>query len=144
VSINTLEMLKMAEIIRKATVNDKDPVGVVYFDAPVPPGGIGKFSRALRLNSKNTSAKIVGENKADKNYPVVSAASIFAKVRRDEIINHIKEEYGDFGSGYCHDKKTITFLEEFYNKNKTFPNSIFRLKWSTLQRFCKKNIPILV
>ena len=110
------------------------------------PGAIGKFSRALKWNIGVSfdKTKIIGENKADKNYPVVGAASIFAKVRRDEIINQIKEEYGDFGSGYTSDKNTIIFLKEYYNKHKNFPKSIFRSKWSTLQRFYKKEPQVLV
>ena len=41
--------------------------------------------------------KIVSEHKADRRYPIVSAASIMAKVRRDAAISALWEEYGNFG-----------------------------------------------
>jgi ribonuclease HII len=54
---------------------------------------------------------IVSEHKADRNYPVVSAASIIAKVERDCEIAKLAAKYGDVGSGYPSDEKTIDFLE---------------------------------
>jgi ribonuclease HII len=54
---------------------------------------------------------IVSEHKADRNYPVVSAASIIAKVERDGEVAKLAEKYGDVGSGYPSDEKTIDFLE---------------------------------
>src|SRR3989304_3497023 len=50
--------------------------------------------------------KIISRHKADKIYPVVSAASIMAKVERDMEIAALKSTYGDFGSGYLTDPKT--------------------------------------
>ncbi|MCW4047872.1 MAG: ribonuclease HII [Candidatus Bathyarchaeota archaeon] len=57
--------------------------------------------------------KIVSEHKADKVYPVVSAASILAKVERDKAIAVLKRDYGDFGSGYLTDEKTMIFLKQW-------------------------------
>ncbi|MDZ7262738.1 MAG: ribonuclease HII, partial [candidate division KSB1 bacterium] len=46
------------------------------------------------------------------NHPVVSAASIIAKVDRDRKIEELKKKFSyDFGVGYSHDKNTIAFLE---------------------------------
>ena len=61
--------------------------------------------------------KIVSEHKADKIYPVVSAASIIAKVERDKAITTLKTQYGDFGSGYLTDKKTMVFLKSGLRAN---------------------------
>ena len=58
----------------------------------------------------SSKVDIVSEHKADRNYPVVSAASIIAKVERDSEIADLAEKYGDFGSGYPSDQKTIDFL----------------------------------
>ena len=60
-----------------------------------------------------TKTKIISKHKADKIYPIVSAASIIAKVERDKEIAALKDEYGDFGSGYPTDQKTIHFLKQW-------------------------------
>ena len=60
-----------------------------------------------------TKTKITSKHKADKIYPIVSAASIIAKVERDKEIAALKDKYGDFGSGYLTDQKTIHFLKQW-------------------------------
>ena len=73
---------------------------------------------------------LVLEHKADLNYPVVSAASILAKVTRDAEIEKLKKQIGiDFGSGYMSDPKTVEFLKENYEK---YPE-IFRKSWFPYQ-----------
>ena len=75
--------------------------------------------------------KLVLEHKADLNYPVVSAASILAKVTRDAEIEKIKKEIGvDFGSGYMSDPRTSEFLKKNYKK---YPE-IFRKSWAPYQK----------
>lgn len=81
--------------------------------------------------------KIISEHHADEKYPVVSAASILAKVKRDETIEKIKVEYGDFGSGYPQDPKTIKFLKDWKKKHKEFP-SFIRKSWKTIKRIEKE------
>jgi ribonuclease HII len=76
--------------------------------------------------------KIVSKHHADRDYPVVSAASILAKVKRDEEIEKLKAIYGDFGSGYSNDPKTISFLREWRLKHLSFP-PIARRSWRTLK-----------
>ncbi len=60
-----------------------------------------------------TKTKITSKHKADKIYPIVSAASIIAKVERDKEIAKLKNKYGDFGSGYLTDQKTTHFLKQW-------------------------------
>jgi ribonuclease HII len=76
---------------------------------------------------------IISRHKADVNFPMVSAASIVAKVRREEEINKIKEEIGEFGSGYPSDSRTIDFLRTYFSVNKKFPPHV-RQSWKTLDR----------
>lgn len=53
------------------------------------------------------------EHKADQKYRIVGAASILAKVIRDDEIERLKKKHGvDFGSGYPSDAKTARFVRE--------------------------------
>ncbi|MEM1626664.1 MAG: ribonuclease HII [Sulfolobaceae archaeon] len=74
--------------------------------------------------------------KADELFIEVSAASIIAKVFRDWIIDELKKEYGDFGSGYPSDEKTIKWILSIYQKNKDKPPRIIRRSWKILKRIC--------
>ena len=69
-----------------------------------------RFKRDI-MECMSFKVDIVSEHKADRNYPVVSAASIIAKVERDGEVAKLAEKYGDVGSGYPSDEKTIDFLE---------------------------------
>ena len=76
---------------------------------------------------------MVIENYLDESVPVVSAASIIAKVERDKAIAEIKQKVGfDFGVGYSHDKRTIKFVEKLLKENKNLPNFV-RKSWVTIQ-----------
>ncbi len=73
-------------------------------------------------------------HQADAIYPIVSAASIIAKVRRDELIEELKKEWGvDLGSGYPSDPKTRDFLVKWGKEHcGEFP-SIVRHSWQTIE-----------
>ena len=78
-------------------------------------------------------AKITSRHKADKIYPVVSAASIIAKVERDKEIAALKGVYGDFGSGYLADKKTLLFLRQWMQAHSEYPSCV-RKSWKTAKQ----------
>ena len=79
---------------------------------------------------------VCAEHNADQKYPVVSAASILAKVVRDRAIQEEQANYqANLGSGYPSDPKTIAFLESYYKKFGKLP-PIARKSWET----CKKLI----
>lgn len=81
---------------------------------------------------------IISEHKADEKYPVVSAASILAKVQRDFLIGQIKEEIGmEIGSGYSSDPMTIRFLEDWVRENNSLPY-FARDSWNTSKRILEK------
>jgi ribonuclease HII len=65
--------------------------------------------------------KIISEHKADFKYPVVSAASIIAKVERDRAIKDLSEKYGELGSGYVTDPKTVAFLKRWLATHDAYP-----------------------
>ena len=76
---------------------------------------------------------IVSEHKADRNYVAVSAASIIAKVERDREITLLAQVYGDFGSGYPSDPRTIHFLESLMKKTDEYPEYI-RKSWKPAKK----------
>lgn len=117
--LNDLECNVMAELI--------DSIGMktcVYVDSPLKPE---RFTQMLCSRSKIKS-QINCYFKADTIYPVVSCASILAKVTRDRIIEELKSEYGDFGSGYPADEKTRNFLSNM----KSVPFFV-RKSWKTFK-----------
>ena len=77
--------------------------------------------------------KIVSEHKADKTYPIVSAASIIAKVERDRVISHLQKKHGNMGCGYPNDSKTIKFLGDWIKKFGSYPDFV-RKSWKTSKR----------
>jgi len=77
--------------------------------------------------------RIISEHKADRNYPVVSAASIIAKVERDHEIETLKIKYGDFGSGYLTDGKTMDFLKRLLDEFGDYPSCV-RKSWEPARR----------
>lgn len=76
---------------------------------------------------------ITAKHKADKIFPVVSAASIIAKVERDKEISELKVTYGDFGSGYLSDPKTLSFLKTWMQTNSDYPDCV-RKSWKTAKQ----------
>lgn len=77
--------------------------------------------------------RIISKHKADRIFPVVSAASIIAKVERDREIANLRLEYGDFGSGYLTDEKTMIFLKQLLDKNEEYPDFV-RKSWKPAKR----------
>lgn len=122
--LNRLEARAMAEVIARLRPD------VAYVDASdVNAKRFGGWVRE-RLPFET---RIVSEQKADARYPVVGAASIIAKVRRDEVVASLRREYGDFGSGYASDARTRRFLVGWLRRHGSFP-PIVRQSWKTLRR----------
>ena len=126
-SLNELEALKMAELIKKFKV--KPDLIVIDLPDPTGYGFIHRISKYIKIDSK-----IKAEHKADANYPAVSSASIIAKVIRDREIEKLKKKYGDLGSGYPADPKVKEFLKN--NVNKGYP--FIRYSWETARRLKKE------
>ena len=86
-----------------------------------------------RLEAKlreRTGKEVICRHHADATYPQVSAASIVAKVIRDREIEKLHREYGDFGSGYPSDPRTVNFVENAI-KNHINIDNIVRHEWKT-------------
>ena len=120
--LNLLEAKGMAQVIEKLKPE------LAYVDSSDT--RTERFKNNI-LDCLSFTPRIVSEHKADVNYPVVSAASIMAKVHRDTRIEEIKKEYGEIGSGYAHDALTVKFLRDYYSDHGDFP-PIVRRSWKTL------------
>src|SRR5208283_2146492 len=110
--LNYLEAMHMAVVIGKLGT------GRVFVDAPDT--NPKRFSRELS-EMLDPCPKIVAEHKADVKYVVVGAASIIAKVERDRAVAHLRDENGDFGSGYPSDQRTIDYLKRYVRKEGSQP-----------------------
>jgi ribonuclease HII len=91
------------------------------------------YKEHLRTFIKS-NMNIACEHKADYNHAIVAAASILAKVTRDNEIEKLKETYGEFGSGYPSDPRTKDFL--MYNWQKC--PELFRKSWASYKRVADK------
>lgn len=97
----------------------------VYLDAPVAPRGIARF-RAMLIARTGVTDWVV-ENKADATWPVVGAASIWAKTTRDAAITTL----GPVGSGYPSDPTTRAVIAGLLRSGAPLPPWV-RTRWSTI------------
>ena len=122
--LNWLEAQTMAKVIEKLKP-DK-----VYVDAS---DVVEERFKQDILNCLAFKVLIVSEHKADRTYPVVSAASIIAKVERDRETAKLASVYGDFGSGYPSDPRTIAFLKSYAERMMEYPDFV-RKSWKTVRK----------
>lgn len=122
--LNWLEAQTMARVIEKLKP-DK-----AYVDASDVLED--RFGRDI-LDCLSIKIPIVSEHKADQTYPIVSAASIIAKVERDREIAELAKVHGDFGSGYPSDPRTIDFLRHCVARTGKYPDFV-RVSWKPAQR----------
>lgn len=110
---------------------------VVYLDAcDVNAARFG--TNVLNAAGLSSDTKVFSEHKADEKYLVVGAASIVAKVTRDRIIDELKEEFGEIGSGYPSDAKTVAFLTNYIREHGV-PPACARKSWQTVTDILEKN-----
>jgi len=125
--LNFLEAKLMARVVNELLPDE------VYIDASDV--NEERYAQAVSefLRPELKKIKIVSRHHADRTYPIVSAASIIAKVRRDEAVDALRSEYGDFGSGYITDPKTLAFLKDWRGSHSEYP-PIVRLSWKTIKQ----------
>jgi len=124
--MNTLTVAAQAEAV--AAVADADDA--VLADA----GDVSESRFADRLAERaadhGASVSVTAEHGADERHAVVGAASVIAKVERDERVSAIAAEYGDVGSGYPSDPTTRSFLREYVREHGALP-ACARTSWQT-------------
>jgi ribonuclease HII len=125
--LNRFEAQKMAKVI---SVLNPD---MVYVDASDV--NAARFGEHIAENL-DIHPEIVSEHKADLKYPIVSAASIIAKVERDKIISKLTAKHGKMGCGYPGDQKTRKFLNDWIKKYGSYPDFV-RKSWKTSKNIQK-------
>ncbi|MEM2943284.1 MAG: ribonuclease HII [Methanomassiliicoccales archaeon] len=120
--LNGLEAAKFSELI-----NELRPRNAFIDAADANP----ERFKHLICNNLACNTNLICEHKADERYPVVSAASIIAKAKRDELVKTIEMEIGEpIGSGYASDPATRTFLMKWVQEKKELPPHV-RRSWIT-------------
>ena len=123
-SLNEIEMDMFCEAVTKY------PTSEVIADCPDvnETGFTARFKAALK-----TDGTVIAKHKADDTYPVVSAASIIAKVTRDRMMEEIRQRFGtDVGSGYPSDRHTMEFIENWIKENGKAPEDV-RCSWEPVR-----------
>lgn len=132
ISLNEVSMMSATNLIQRAIESGVN-VAEIYVDT------VGKpESYQARLISVFPGVKIVVAKKADATYPIVSAASICAKVSRDHAIRAWRFREGEniemeYGSGYPTDPVTKTWLSANVDQVFGFPQLV-RFSWSTAEQ----------
>lgn len=97
-----------------------------------------------KLSKRFPGVEVTVRPKADSLFPIVSAASICAKVARDHAVKGWKfvEDLGDmdsdYGSGYPNDPKTKSWLLKYLDPVFGYPQFV-RFSWSTAQTLLDTN-----
>lgn len=130
----TIDLIhKILELLKGFKVTE------VYIDTVGPPATYQE-----KLSKIFPSLKVTVSKKADSIYPIVSAASVVAKVTRDIILNKYNklENGAEFGSGYPSDPKTTLYLKG--KASRIFGWSlVIRYSWQTAktllnsEQYCK-------
>jgi ribonuclease HII len=131
INLDKIEAMKVADII--SIINAEK----VYVDSIEQ--NCEKFEKMIKdFLPKEKNVKLVVKNYLDESIPVVSAASIVAKVERDKEIEKIKKEVNfDFGVGYAHDERTRVFIEKILQSEEK-PPSYLRIHWETVEDIARK------
>lgn len=122
-------------------------IGVLLTEVYLDTVGDAEKYRA-KLSERFPSIKFVVSKKADSLYPVVSGASIVAKVTRDRTLREwIFEEtaenmHRNFGSGYPGDPETKAWLTDHKHMIFGFP-SLVRFSWGTCTSHFKDIVEVL-
>jgi ribonuclease HII len=124
--LNQLEAEAFAELIRAFAPDE------VRVDACDP--NAARFGRTVRRLS-GTNAPVRSRHKADRDDPVVGAASIIAKVERDRAIARLERDLAlPIGSGYPSDATTMRFLKGWIDAHPRERPTWLRYSWAPTRK----------
>lgn len=123
--LNQLEARAFGEVVR--------PFGPALVRVDACDTNARRFGAAVAREA-GPGFRVVARHHADADDPLVGAASIVAKVRRDRAVRRLAEELGaELGSGYPSDPTTIAFVRARAPAAGSLPPWL-RASWATTQR----------
>lgn len=144
INLNTISHQAIVFMIQ--TILNKDiNLSKIWVDTVGPSETLQKY-----LSSMFPMTTFIVSKKADSLYPMVSAASIIAKVIRDEHLHkwnfvekHCQDIDREFGSGYPADPITVSWMKRHCDSIFGYPRLI-RFSWSTAENAINNNHAISV
>ncbi len=135
VSLNELEAEKAVGALAKLQKKlGAEKIAAVFIDSPDP--NPRKFEQRIKKywhkQKLPAGAAIVAENHADSKYAIVGAASVMAKTLREKRVGELHKQFGDFGSGYPSDERTMEFLRKHVGDAALKQH--VRWEWGTLKK----------
>ena len=129
-NLNSLEANKIAQAINLLTDGlEKDAKITVYVDCPSV--NISAWTAVLKKYLKRDDLILKVEHKCDVNHVECSAASILAKVTRDDEMRKIRKQYDvKCGSGYPADPVCVEFLKT-KKARELAEKGLIRKSWQT-------------
>ncbi|HET6399668.1 MAG TPA: ribonuclease HII, partial [Candidatus Thermoplasmatota archaeon] len=118
-TLNLVEADTFADVARRLGVDGLQHLVVDAADVDAE-----RFGDHIR--ARLPGVRVLSQHKADTNHAVVGAASILAKVARDEAVAQLgrilERKVGvALGSGYPGDEQTQRFLEAWWRMHKSWP-----------------------
>lgn len=125
-NLNALELDAIAGLVRRFKPDH------VFMDALGPPRTVpALIARLQAMVRPDADPTWTIEPKADGTYPVVGAASIYAKTTRDGLLAELDAAHGPFGSGYPSDPVTKAWLRTWAATGQPWP-AFVRTRWQTI------------
>ncbi|CAG9317530.1 unnamed protein product [Blepharisma stoltei] len=134
ISLNVISMDSARDLIQEL-LDSKINIKNVYVDTV---GNPAFYQERLQNSFPGINFHVTA--KADSLFPVVSAASICAKVTRDSFIKDMAESLGEIGCGYPSDPITQNWLKSNMDPVFGFNSQHIRLSWKTCTDLMK-NLP---
>lgn len=135
ISARQIDQNSLTSLTRKALTRiiQKSPAERVIMDAPCHPAALPDLLNQIQNHLDGSDIRMNAFPSADQHYPIVSAASIVAKVLRDRFIQNLEQTYEcDIGSGYPSDPQTRAFLKSHVNSDHPLWDHV-RTRWKTVR-----------
>lgn len=132
-NINDLEVRAIERILRHMKSRGIEPSKVVIDEIAGRREALERITKSLF-----PATEVVARPKADRDFVQVAAASIVAKCLRDRLVRILSSLYGELGSGYPSDPRTINWLKLVESSGQT-PCCV-RKSWKTLKRIRVKTL----